>query len=207
MNTFRFFTVLLVLAFLTGGEAVSQANKTMTTLSYSPSLALGTTSDFAGDFHWRGVTFEARRFLDRQLSVGFLAGWQVLSQKTEEPLSVPNGTLSGTQVRTMNTFPFMLTGSYYFSKSEQEVRPYLTAAVGMTYIDQRWDVGVVSFGTYNWHFTAAPEFGVIIPAGDVDVLIAAMYTYAFDSGNTVWGAEDNTQQYVAFKLGLVWSRF
>jgi hypothetical protein len=207
MKTFQVVAVLLVMVLLAGGDALAQANKTMTTLSYSPSLALGTTADFAGDFHWRGVTFETRRFLDRQFSVGFLTAWQVLSQKSEEPLSIGNTTLSGTQVRTMNTFPFLLTGSYYFSKSEQEVRPYVTGGVGMTYIDQRWDVGIASFGSYNWHFTVAPEFGMIIPAGDVDVLLSAMYTYAFDSGTTVWGAEDNTQQYVSLKLGLVWSRF
>jgi hypothetical protein len=206
MKTIRILMILLALVVLTGGLGHAQF-KNLTSLSYNVSLPIGTTADFISPVQWRGVTFEARRFVDRQLSVGFLAGWQTFADKTTDPIEITNGTISGTQVRIMNNFSLMVTGDYYFNKDAREIRPYAGLGVGMNYIDQRWDLGIYSFNTYNWHFSLAPEIGALIPLGDVDGIIGATYMYSFDSGQTAWGADDNTQQYLVFKIGLVWTRF
>jgi hypothetical protein len=206
MKTMKILMALSVLVIVAGGAAQAQYNN-MTSLSYNFMLPTGSTKDFLSEVGWRGLTFEARRFVGRQFSVGLNFGWHVFSEKTTDPIEITNGTISGTQIREMNTFPLMATAHYYFSKDREEIRPYLGTGVGMTYIDERWNLGVYSLNSYNWHFTLAPEIGAIIPLGDVDGIIGVTYMYGFDSGSTAWGAEDNAQQYIVFKLGLVWSRF
>jgi hypothetical protein len=206
MNTKRILLALCLIVAVSGGVAQAQYNN-MTSLSYNVLLPVGKTSDFLSEVGWRGVTFEARRFIDRQFSIGLNFGWHVFSEKVTDPIEITNGTISGTQIREMNTFPLMVTAHYYLSKDHNEIRPYVGTGVGLTYMDQRWDLGIYSLNTYNWHFTLAPEVGAIIPLGDVDGIIGATYMYAFDSGSTAWGAEDNAQQYMVFKVGLVWSRF
>lgn len=206
MKTTRILLALCLLVIVAVGAAQAQYSN-MTSLSYNFMVPTGKTQDFVSEVGWRGLSFEGRRFVDRQFSVGFTFGWQIFSEKSTDPIQITNGTISGTQIRQMNMFPLMVTAHYYFSKDREEIRPYVGTGVGLTYIDQRWDLGVYSLNTYNWHFTLAPEVGAIIPLGDVDGIIGATYMYGFDSGSTAWGAEDNAQQYVVFKVGLVWSRF
>lgn len=198
--------LFLTLVLVAGNSSLAQYSN-MTSLTYDVTLPVGNSADFIDGLQWRGVAFEARRFLDRQFSIGFEFGWHIQSVKSTDLIELPNGAISGTQVRGTNALPLLVTAQYYLSKDRQEIRPYAGLGAGMTYIDQRWDLGLYSLTTYNWHFTLKPEVGVIIPLGDVDGMVAASYTHAFDSGQTAYGNEDNTQQYFVFRVGLVWSRF
>ena len=87
------------------------------------------------------------------------------------------------------------------------MRAFIGLNAGMYYILQRLDVGVYRLDNDNWHFGMAPEAGIIIPfdGDNTAFYVGARYNYAFDSGTTLGGNENNFYSFYEINLGFAFS--
>jgi len=163
--------------------------------NYEMSIPTSDTGDFIDETSFRGIGLEGRWFNTRNTSIGYSLDWNVLHEKTGDAITVNNVTLSGTQDRTINTFPFLVTAHRYMGP---ENRFFAGLGGGLYYAERRFDIGIFSFDSEEWHFGVAPEIGVSYEIDyDVRAVLAVRYNYGFEKS-------DSTLTYWTLKLGIGW---
>jgi outer membrane protein len=184
---------LLAAVLLPGPEA--SAKDSWGVFNYEISDGTSDTGDFIDQTSFRGIGFEGRWFTSRNMSMGYSFDWNVLHEKTGDAITVGNVTLSGTQDRTINTFPILVTGHYYMGPDN---RFFAGLGGGFYYEEQRFDIGVFAFDSEMWHLGVAPEIGISHEIDyDVRAVLALRYNYGFE-------ASDSTLQYWTLKFGIAW---
>lgn len=168
--------------------------------------------DYISDNSFKGFGIEFRRFVNKESSVGLLLGWNIFDKRVDEPIRIDQegfgGTVSGTQIRYINSFPILANFHYYFGK-RKEFRFYVGANAGVYYILQRLDLGVWRIDSDNWHLGLAPEVGFLLPLGDSgsNLIVNGKYNHAFDAGTGIGGIEDNYYAYWSLNVGVAFSNF
>lgn len=186
------------------------AQELLTNVTWNIGIPVSKTNQYVTDVTYRGFTIAGRKFIDNENSVGFMTGWNVFDEKSTEPINVDygngSGTISGTQVRSINAFP-LLVGIHHHYGNKKDMRAFIGLNAGMYYILQRLDIGVYRFDNDNWHFGLSPEAGLLIPVGEENTIfyIGARYNYAFDSGTALGGAENNFYSYWELNFGFAFS--
>jgi outer membrane protein W len=177
-------------------------------MSWDVTVPLGETSDYVGETSWLGFTMQWRKFMTPNVSVGVSFGWNVLYQRSFETQSFEftpdgsdrkiNGDLSGEQFRYLNSFPMTVKAHYYLGDPyESKIRPFAGVGVGVTPIQRKTEIGLVAITDTNWHFTVAPEVGILVPLNQVNLFFAANYNYAFKVKNTI------DYSFITFNIGLM----
>jgi hypothetical protein len=174
--------IYLTAILLVGIMFTTLAQTSLFTIGYSTALPLGETGDYIDKFSWRGISIEQRYFIERDLSVGFYIGWNVLNQKLENhTVTFDNGVLYGTQYRYINTWPILAIVHYHFMY-ESTVRPYVGTGLGIYSVNKQTEMGLYYDQTKSWQFGLQPEVGLWFDAAPgVNLMIAAKYNYAFKS--------------------------
>jgi len=132
------------------------------------------------------------------ISTGFFVGWNVFHEKVSGDFFNETQAFSGTQLRTINTIPILVT-SHFYLKEENEVRPYMGMGIGTYNTLQRTQMGIYSIDNNNWQFGLAPSAGLLIPAGDYILLnLEVKYNLAFKTSDAV------NHSYLGINLGLLW---
>ena len=191
-------------------SCTSFAQELLTNATWSIGIPVSKTNQFTTDVTYQGFTISGRRFLDKENSVGFMAGWNIFDERNAEPINVisgtGSGTISGTQVRSINSFPLLVGLHHHYGKKD-DMRAFIGLNTGLYYILQRLDIGTYRLDNDNWHFGLAPEAGVIIPfdGEDTGFYVGARYNYAFDSGTSLGGNENNFYSYWEINLGFAFS--
>jgi len=191
-------------------SCTSFAQELLTNVTWNFGIPVSKMSEFTQDMTWRGFTIAGRRFLDKYNSVGLTFGWNIFDEKSYDPINISgkngSGTISGTQVRSVNSFP-MLVGIHHHYGKRDDMRAFVGLNTGMYYILQRLDMGVYRIDNDNWHFGVAPEAGLIIPFdGDKTAFyFGGRYNYAFDSGTALGGNENNFYSYWELNVGFAFS--
>jgi hypothetical protein len=200
MKRFLGVTLLILTA-----AATAQAQDSITTITWQISSPLRDTKDFIDKTNYRGVAFDLRSFVSRNVSVGGGVGWNVLdSGAVSETISLRtddiNGDITGTQFRYVNSAPFMAQVFYHIGDPDN-THGYVGTGVGMFYIRQRFEVGLFATEVSNWHFGLTPEVGVNIPAGGSSLNLALRYNYAAGAGQDLRG-ENFGVDYLTFNIGV-----
>jgi hypothetical protein len=180
--------------------------------SYDVSLPMGDSKDFVGSgLSFRGFTIGGRKMIKKNVSIGGSIGWHVFNDKMED-VETPfdftlifedeseddiSGSLTGTQFRYINSFPFMVNAHYY---SNDPVRSSTTfyggLSIGAMAIKNRVEVGVLAIDDTNWHLGIVPEIGIFKRINTVYYINAGLrYNHAFSSG-------DVKHSYLNFSLGV-----
>ena len=141
-------------------------------VAYNTSVGLGDTHDFAPDFSFLGFSFDWRARVSENFWPGISLGWQVLYGKDVKTLSYRNTTFTGTIATSLNVFPMLATGNYYFLTDPRGVRPYAGLGVGAYAAEHRLDVGVWTITDTSWHFGLAPEIGAVLPTGKARIVVS-----------------------------------
>ena len=166
--------------------------------------------EYVKENSYKGFGIEGRRFLNKNLSAGLFFGWNIFDERVDKPIEIDGenygGTVSGIQIRYVNSFPMMANMHYYFGK-RKDFRFYLGANAGIYYILQRLDLGVWRLDSDNWHFGLAPEAGILIPLdnGQTHIIVNVKYNYAFDSGTGLGKKDDNYYSYWGINFGFAFS--
>jgi hypothetical protein len=195
--------ILMVL--LIGSTAFAQNMLTMFT--WEMGFPVSKTSEFLNRTSFAGFGLDYGKFLDRTSAVKLHIGWNYFDERVEDPINFSldnaSGTISGVQIRTINVFPILVGYNFYMGES-RETRPFLGMNVGTYWIGQRLDIGVYRFQSDNWHFGIAPELGFMIPMGrSTDFVIMGRYNYAFDSGTSAGGRENNFYSFWNLNIGFI----
>ena len=191
-------------------SCTSFSQELLTNVTWNFGIPVSKMNEYTTDMTWRGVTIAGRRFLDKYNSVGLSFGWNIFDEKSYTPINIAgtngSGTISGTQIRSVNSFPMMVGLHHHFGKRD-DMRAFIGLNTGMYYILQRLDIGVYRVDNDNWHFGLAPEAGLIIPFdGDKTAFyVGARYNYAFDSGTALGGSDNNFYSYYELNLGFSFS--
>ena len=190
----------------------SVSAQSLGSITYNVSFPSGNLKDYVNDMSWRGFGMEGRWFSNKNISFGLSFAWTVFDQRTTDLIQIVNegvsGTVSGTQIRIVNSLPILATAHYYTGKRRDQFRFYFGTGAGMYYIKQRLEIGLVAFNSDNWHFGLAPEAGVLISLNrDFTMIFNAKYNYAFSAGKPLGGGDDNTYEYWGINVGFVWQSF
>ena len=197
------YLILSVLFF--GTSAMSQGF--LNTVSWEVGIPVSKTSEFNNSTSYLGFGISQRKYLDKFNSVGLILGWNNFDERVGTPINIGSdrisGTISGTQLRAINVFPILLGMHHYFGHSG-EIRAVIGFNTGVYFIAQRLDIGVYRFQSDNWHFGIAPELSFLIPVPDFDAdfFITGKYNYAFDSGTSVGGRENNFYSFWNINIGF-----
>jgi opacity protein-like surface antigen len=171
-------------------------------LSYTASLPMGETQDFIDKMSWRGIGVEYRWFVQDQFSTGLYFGWNVFHDKFSGDFFVDDAAFSGTQMRTVNALPILLTGHYYFSGSGGDFRPYVGVGFGTYRTRQRTTLGIFQVDNDNWQLGISPSIGATLPISyNVLANIEVRYNYAPKGGDSL------VHSYLGISLGLAWEDY
>ncbi len=200
------YSSILILIITASVSAQSLGNMT-----YNMSFPTGNLSDFIDKTSFKGFGIEGRWFQSRNLSLGLSFAWTVFDQRVGDPIQIVqdgvSATVSGTQIRVVNSLPILATAHYYVGKRRDKFRFYFGTGVGMYYIKQRLEIGLVAFESDNWHFGVAPEVGVIINfSREFTMIVNTKYNYAFSAGEALGGG-DNQIDYWGINIGFVWQSY
>jgi opacity protein-like surface antigen len=184
------------------------AQDAVTIVDYAISTPTSDIKEFIDKTSFRGIGLDIRKYLggDNKVSVGGRVAWHVFdSGGITETISIRtdelNGDVNGTQFRYINSFPMMGVVHYYFGEPGS-VNAYVGAGVGVYYIKQRFEIGLLATEANRWQFGFAPEFGVNIPVGSsIAANFNVTYNYAAASGTDISG-EKTGSQYITFNIGL-----
>lgn len=180
--------------------SVSSLAQTKFGISYSIGFPTGETSDFFESTSWRGVSLDYQYFIREEFAIGFSTGWQVfndaLGYVTE---TTGTETISGFRYDYLNSFPFMVTGSYYLDTTGK-LSPYALLGAGLVYNKFDQDTGLFRDERTGWPFGFRSEIGLDYEVGyNVDLRASFRYQYVAS------GDELPSLPFFGVNLGLVWS--
>ena len=85
-------------------------------ITYNVAIPTEKLADYIDNTSWRGFGLEGRWFQANNISFGISFGWNVFDQRTTDLIQVADesigGTVGGTQIRVVNSFPMMATGHF-----------------------------------------------------------------------------------------------
>ena len=202
--------LLLILPFMLAASLPVRAQDSYFLGTYQISVPFRDTKDYLGgnQTSYRGLGFDLRVFTGRdgRFSLGGGSGWNVFeSGAIAETISIRsddfNGDVTGTQFRYINSVPLMFQAHYHLGDPD-DAHAYFGTGVGVYYIRQRFEIGLVATEVSNWHFGIAPEAGVNVPMSDsISFNANVRYHFAAKGGTDIEGKETG-YDYLAFNLGL-----
>ncbi len=195
--------VLIILAAFTAGYAQYGG---MGGFTYNMSQPMSETKDWIQEFSWRGFSLQYYYFSSDKTSLGLESGWCVFGQRLDGVTNLPNGAISGTQIRELSALPFLVTGNYYFKPLGDEISPYISLGLGGYYITDKLSLGIFALQEDNLHFGVAPELGFLIPVGDDYIKFALKYNRAVPAGKSTIG-EKRGYSFMGINVGVAFSAF
>jgi outer membrane protein W len=193
----KLFITSVLLLFL----SIYAAGQNKTALTYSIGFPTGETSDYFSSTSWRGFNIDYHYFVKENLAIGFSAGWQIFNDDRGY-ITETSGTetISGFRYNYLNSFPVLVTGSYYISPSEN-FSPYVSIGIGLVYNELSQDTGLFRNESTGMPFSLRPEIGMDYEIGYNIALRAALkYNYVAS------GDELPSLSYFGLNLGLVWTK-
>jgi outer membrane protein W len=165
-------------------------------VAYNTAVGLSDTHDFAPDFSFLGFSFDWRARVTENFWPGVSLAWQALYGKEQKTLQYRDTTFTGTIATSLNVFPMLATGNYYFLTDPRSARPYGGLGVGAYAVERRLDVGYWTITDTSWHFGLAPELGVALPLGRKQLVVSTKFNYGFASDR--W----DPLMYMNFNVGV-----
>ncbi len=149
-------------------------------MTYNMAVPLGESADFIDKYSWGAMGLEWKKMTNENVAVGVNLSWQIFSQKVDHgTIEIPelNASISGSQLRYFNYFPFTLTGSYHFNP-QGKIIPFVGAGAGLYRVLQRFDISGFAYDQNTWNFGLYPEVGILIPSGgSADFFVNSKYHY------------------------------
>lgn len=163
--------------------------------TYDISFSTGETSDFIGATSFRGMSIAGSGFVTDKIAIGGSFGWTTFFEKTakveefdfiDDEGERVTGALAGTQYRYINSFPILATAKWYSKNPVFETFSFFAGlGAGTSIIKRRIEIGVISIDETKWHFTVAPEVGLVYGVGEgVKAFLSGQYFYSLKTNET-----------------------
>lgn len=149
-----------------------------------------------GDVSAGGISFDYRKLVGDNWTVGGSAAWSFFNGSTRENLVTGTTTVSGLRQFYFNSLPFMANTHYYMDVGSSQL--YFGTGIGGVWTLQRTEIGSFYTDNDNFHFGVVPEIGFVVPISFTsNINISAKYNYALKTSKTV--------NYSYFTFGVGWS--
>lgn len=179
--------------------ALGLSAQSYTRFSYPISMGVGSTSDYISNTSWLGMHIEFGHAIHRNSHFGLESGWVTLYDKLPNHVQeFGNTAVRGTQYRYINVIPILAKYTQRFDLTET-TGAFLAGGAGISYAEQRTDVGIFSVIDDAWPFTVSPEAGFTFESGPNTLFtVSAYYTYLAKTSTL-----DNIS-YFGIRLGFAW---
>jgi len=196
----------LVAAPLAGGNAQVLTQPYIGTLSYTTASPAGDSKDFANNFSWLGFTVEGDWFARKNLSTGFIVGWQeIYNEKNGDQFTFTNGAVTGRTYKHLEALPILARARYWTGSPGETFHAFAGLGLGTYWVKQTVDVGIYTADESHWHFGVAPEVGLLMVTGyGVGWTLNARYNYPVAAGDYLSGTS-NAWSYWGFGIGLTYT--
>ncbi len=192
-------TLLMVIMLMAGAGKQAMAQESIWAFNYNPASPGGDLRDYTNATSWRGWSFEGRRFMTDDVSLGVYIGYNgFFEEKPRSLYDINNTTINAKSWRYVYTLPVLVTTHYYIG--EGWIKPFIGIGVGIYYIEQELQFSTFRLDEKNWKLGFAPEAGVFIPFGvmaNVGVLLSAKYNLVVYNVQNI----DNLY-YLNYSLGI-----
>ena len=210
LKWFLFLAIICVIPFSNG---LAQKHHWYGAVTYQVSFPASDTKDFISDPSWRGFGLDFRYTMEKNVSVGFVTGWNIFYEQIFETTQLqtdPPGALTALSNRYINFVPVMLNAHYYMG-NKGEVRPYVGLCAGGYYVNQELQLGILNIMNDSWEWGVAPELGVVVPVQrDLGILLAGKYNFIFTEESVFQGTQlqrDITNSYWGIQVGIIWQSY
>ncbi|UXP31358.1 hypothetical protein N6H18_13465 [Reichenbachiella agarivorans] len=176
---------LILLALFVSCFELAWSQESMFNINWQIATPVGEFKDFIEETSAQGLNIGGRKFFSDFLSVGGYTGWQVYYQKQRGLQHIEDGLDAyGTQIRYINIYPIM-ANAHLYAGQDGDIRPYLGLNTGVSFVNQKVQIGLWDVSKTTTHFTLAPEVGVFIPIGlyGGGLNFSGRYDQAFQSSN------------------------
>jgi outer membrane protein W len=194
--------LIIVISIICFGSSLAKAQSSLVAVSYSMGFGAGDMGTFNGNASFRGATFEYRKNIQPNVTLGFEVGWNVFYEAKPYD-TYNNGTVSvsGKQYRYQNQVPLLVTANYYFSPGEK-FNPFVGVGVGTMYSRRNTDMNLYTLEEQAWHFAVKPEVGFLYQLQpELAAFVAVKYYNGFQAGDF-----KQTQSYITLNIGLAFTR-
>ena len=188
--------ILISSCLLITAAAFGQYRGGLWSYTYDIAFPMGATGDYTSPTSFRGMTITGSSFVSENVSIGGQFTWNTFYEKLSDETQNFDfindddervvGAVNGTQYRYINSFPLLLTGRY-FNKNPvfESFALFGGLGVGTSIVKTRLELGIFSADEVKWHFTMAPEVGLVYGPGDaVKLFLSAQYFYSFKTSDT-----------------------
>ena len=182
--------------FFSTGMAFGQYHGGLWTYTWDMAFGAGETADFIGQTSFRGMSITGQSFVSEHIAIGGQFTWNTFYEKLDNELQefdfIDNddervtGALYGTQYRYINSFPLLVTAKW-FSKNPvfENFAWFGGLGAGTSIIKRRLEIGIFAVDESKWHFTLAPEAGIVFgPTESFKFFLSGQYFYSFKTSET-----------------------
>lgn len=175
---------------------------TLIKINYAPSLPLGNTADFTGNFSGRGYNIDFYRMTDNQKGFGAEVGnARFFEEVPEQTINSGSVAVHGNQFRSVSITPLLLQYIFIMNKTGP-IRPYVAFGAGLGINTQRIDMGVFVEKIQSNQFLIKPELGLMYELSNyVAVQLSGKYYQSFENSAM------NSQSMLGINIGFVMLNF
>ena len=167
-------------------------------VTYDISVPTGDTRSFIPNTSILGFGLDARQMSHSNVSFGITFHWNLFKDDGVKRIENDDGTFISVEDRSIDSFPLLLSGHYYFGDAASSFRPLIGGNIGTYFIITRQSTGQGRLVDKGWHFGLAPDIGFMVDfMNDIHILLTFRYNYAFKTSSSP------AQSYFSVIIGFV----
>jgi len=193
--------LVALIAVLAGAHTLAaQGFMSLTTLELS--TPVGDTKDYTSVGVGPGLGWEGRWTMRQHTSAGVSLTIGQFSEREDGTMELPSGAVTGDMLRQLVSQQILATGFYYPSRLGK-IRFYAGGGLGVTSIDQDFNLGLQQLSRSAWHLVAAPEIGAELRGGDGYLvgIVSLRFNASNAAGNYLGGGSRRFQN-LTLRLGI-----
>ncbi len=172
----------------------------------STSVTLAHFNNFISNASPLGVSVEYRKFIDRDISIGFASGINYFSENSDDSYDFDGTLVSGNNDRSVIAIPFLLQTHYFFGYRNKPSFNF-GFAFGAMYVSKSISNSGKNISQNRFHVSIIPDAAFTYPINEKVQFISqlkfnyAMATIKRKSGQT-WDVDD--YGFLSLNLGVMW---
>lgn len=168
----------------------------LVTVSYEMAVGVGDTWDFVGRFSPRGISIDYLYYLTPQIGLGVMMGWNDFEIKERGTFTDQRVTLTGTQIRRLDTWLLNASFNYGFLPIDRFASPHLGLNMGVYRTRRGIDYGWWGVMDEGWHFGFAPDLGVNLNFKKFLIQLGCRFHWAIQTSSS------DGERWVTFNIGF-----
>lgn len=200
-------TLLLALLLVVSPLAMKAQGGWAAQFTYNTAAGTGHLGDYTPGYSWAGAGAAINYHMDDYNEFGVQSGFQSFQELyRDETYSTTQGAIFGTQVRYVTAVPLLAQAVHTFGERGDGIRVFAGMGVGMYFMTQHLDIGMVAISNQNTHFGLNPQLGLKFRLDrKTSFVLQFDYNAALDAGETIAGYADNSYSYFGIKTGFSFS--